>query len=660
MSVFKVVNPGDTIDFFGCMAKVERVSERGSKTNEKGIRFLCLRKADIRACVGKINGYFMSAYKGSSLHPNERAQLNNGGSGCYKDWPQLAKQAFTSLSTECAKSTGTQIGFSLGCKSGADMANRCCPGSNNLATCETWKKQGGKGCAALRICKTIHGTGRASDSWGYTGETYCYPDPYDATNHQTGRAAAWFCWVKNAHRFKINNILNEYWHWEWHGHLETKDSKNPPEPAINSDGSINTDAQGDNSQVLDDTTDAPSESETTNFQFGGVDDALDGDWQDIPDSYGSLEGIEQVLSLDRFQTTDMFKGVVFLKDDENLLSNERFDNANSIQQFGSVPIIDGNTAYMTGIEEIWAQMPIDQNPKVIQAQEDLEKLRTKLGKLSLDSEERKKSLEELKVILTRITPESDLEMGGLEEDELVKLINKYKETGNPLATSLENILNDTRNKKSQPTQTTPSETNTSGGTGNTGTQETPVQKDTSSNTGTKWLEKFRTVVPGAVFPKLDVAVKGGIDTPLRMAHFIAQCKQESGNFVYKTELASGKAYEGRKDLGNTQPGDGPKFKGRGYIQITGRANYTSFDKTVPEDILANPELVATKYPMEASVFWWKMNNANKWADQGANIETVKRVSRLVNRGSALRDKAALHETERISFFQDVQNKVDLA
>jgi hypothetical protein len=488
MSVFRVVNAGETINFFGCEAKVERVSERGSKTNEKGIRFLCLRKSDIRACVGKINGYFMSAYKGSSLHPNERAQLNNGGSGCYKDWPQLAKQAFTSLSTECAKSTGTQIGFSLGCKSGADMANRCCPGSNTLATCETWKKQGGKGCAALRICKTIHGTGRASDSWGYTGETYCYPDPYDATNHQTGRAAAWFCWVKNAHRFKINNILNEYWHWEWHGHLETKDSKNPPEPAINSDGSINTDAQGDNSQVLDDTTDAPSESETTNFQFGGVDDALDGDWQDIPDSYGSLEGIEQVLSLDRFQTTDMFKGVVFLKDDENLLSNERFDNANSLRRYDGTAIIDGNQAYMTSIDEQWAQIPVDQNPKVIQATEDVDKLRAKLAKLSLDSEERKKSLEELKVILTKITPESDLEMGGLEEDELVKLINKYKETGNPLATSLENILNDTRKQKGQTQQSGQSGTNGTSGTSSTsgvgGGNQPQTMNGTSGTSGT--------------------------------------------------------------------------------------------------------------------------------------------------------------------------------
>ena len=70
-----------------------------------------------------------------------------------------------------------------------------------------------------------------------------------------------------------------------------------------------------------------------------------------------------------------------------------------------------------------------------------------------------------------------------------------------------------------------------------------------------------------------------INTPLRQAHFLAQLGHESGSLRYTSELASGTAYEGRADLGNTQPGDGPRFKGRGLIQITGRANYTSYGRT---------------------------------------------------------------------------------
>src|SRR6187431_138745 len=67
--------------------------------------------------------------------------------------------------------------------------------------------------------------------------------------------------------------------------------------------------------------------------------------------------------------------------------------------------------------------------------------------------------------------------------------------------------------------------------------------------------------------------KFNIDTPKRLAAFLAQLAHESGSFKYVRELADGRAYEGRKDLGNTQPGDGPKFKGRGLIQLTGRTNY---------------------------------------------------------------------------------------
>ena len=84
-----------------------------------------------------------------------------------------------------------------------------------------------------------------------------------------------------------------------------------------------------------------------------------------------------------------------------------------------------------------------------------------------------------------------------------------------------------------------------------------------------------------------------IDTILRQTAFIAQLLHESGNFVYVKELASGSAYEGRKDLGNIEKGDGVKFKGRGLIQITGRDNYKQLSKDFGVDLIAHPELLET-------------------------------------------------------------------
>jgi putative chitinase len=85
----------------------------------------------------------------------------------------------------------------------------------------------------------------------------------------------------------------------------------------------------------------------------------------------------------------------------------------------------------------------------------------------------------------------------------------------------------------------------------------------------------------------------GINTCARQAAFIAQCGHESGSLRYWEELASGAAYEGRKDLGNTQPGDGKRFKGRGPIQLTGRANYKKAGDALGMNLVANPTIVAT-------------------------------------------------------------------
>ena len=120
-----------------------------------------------------------------------------------------------------------------------------------------------------------------------------------------------------------------------------------------------------------------------------------------------------------------------------------------------------------------------------------------------------------------------------------------------------------------------------------------------------------------------------INTDLRQQHFIAQCAHESDHFQVTQEYASGKAYEGRKDLGNTQKGDGVRFKGRGLIQLTGRSNYTAASKALDEPYAVHPELVE-KFPAAALVsgWFWKANNLNAVADR----DDPRAVCKIVNGG----------------------------
>jgi len=124
----------------------------------------------------------------------------------------------------------------------------------------------------------------------------------------------------------------------------------------------------------------------------------------------------------------------------------------------------------------------------------------------------------------------------------------------------------------------------------------------------------------------------GIDTSLRQAHFLAQVGHESGSFRYTEELASGAAYEGRADLGNTQPGDGQRFKGRGLIQLTGRANYTAYGLDKGQDFVdgANPSLIATDVGLAIDVacWFWTRKNLNTLAD----ADDVRAVTLRVNGG----------------------------
>lgn len=133
--------------------------------------------------------------------------------------------------------------------------------------------------------------------------------------------------------------------------------------------------------------------------------------------------------------------------------------------------------------------------------------------------------------------------------------------------------------------------------------------------------------------------EGGINTKLRKAAFIAQTAHESGGFYYREELASGDAYEGRRDLGNTQPGDGRRYKGRGYIQLTGRANYAEAGRDLGLDLLNFPELAAQpKNAARIAAWFWNKKKLNALADQGpAAFDSITRRINGALRGKPQRD-----------------------
>ncbi len=123
---------------------------------------------------------------------------------------------------------------------------------------------------------------------------------------------------------------------------------------------------------------------------------------------------------------------------------------------------------------------------------------------------------------------------------------------------------------------------------------------------------------------------GILETGLRLAHFISQCGHESGGFRYMEEIASGAAYEGRADLGNTQPGDGKRFKGRGPIQLTGRANYRRVGRLIGIDLESNPEIVALpSIGLLVGCVYWDGRKLNAKAD----ADDLLGLTRAINGGT---------------------------
>ena len=179
------------------------------------------------------------------------------------------------------------------------------------------------------------------------------------------------------------------------------------------------------------------------------------------------------------------------------------------------------------------------------------------------------------------------------------------------------------------------------------------------------LDTLKGHIPDSVIAMIpEVASKFEINTPLRLAHFLAQCGHESGGFKLtkenlnysakglngifkkyfptlesavpyerKPEKIANKVYGGRMGNGLEASGEGWKFHGRGFIQLTGKENYTAFTKSIGEDCIANPDLVASKYALASAAWFFNKNGLHKMADGGANDDTVTKITKRVNGGT---------------------------
>ena len=191
----------------------------------------------------------------------------------------------------------------------------------------------------------------------------------------------------------------------------------------------------------------------------------------------------------------------------------------------------------------------------------------------------------------------------------------------------------------------------------------PTVVNISSVGGLK-IDKLKGHIPDSVIAQIpETAAKFNITNNLRLAHFLAQCGHESGGFKAVSEnvnySASGlknifgkyfpgnlaesyarqpqkiasRVYGGRMGNGPESTGEGWKFRGRGYIQLTGKQNYTNFAKFIGEDTVSNPDLVATKYPLASAAFFFDSNKLWSICDRGADNATVTAVTKRVNGGT---------------------------
>lgn len=192
------------------------------------------------------------------------------------------------------------------------------------------------------------------------------------------------------------------------------------------------------------------------------------------------------------------------------------------------------------------------------------------------------------------------------------------------------------------------------------------------------IDNLFNKLPKSVFDELPKVVESGIDNILRLSHFLGQVAHESGGFANKTELLSyskdgllkvfpkyfneqtalqyarksekiaNKVYANRMGNGDELSGDGWKYRGRGYIQLTGKDNYLKFSE-VCNDVLENPDLVATKYPLYSACWFWNKKDLSKIADMGGAPENVAKITFIINGGKhGLNDRI-----ERFNFYFDI-------
>lgn len=178
------------------------------------------------------------------------------------------------------------------------------------------------------------------------------------------------------------------------------------------------------------------------------------------------------------------------------------------------------------------------------------------------------------------------------------------------------------------------------------------------------ISRLNGLLPANVISQLPAVMqKYNMNTPLRLAHFLAQASHESGGFRVVTEnlnysidglkkifpryfpgnlsdsyarkpqAIANRVYANRMGNGSESSNDGWNYRGRGYIQLTGKNNYTAFSNSIGVDCVANPDLIATTYPMLSAAWFFHVNNINVISDQGSTTDVVTRVTRAVNGGT---------------------------
>lgn len=201
--------------------------------------------------------------------------------------------------------------------------------------------------------------------------------------------------------------------------------------------------------------------------------------------------------------------------------------------------------------------------------------------------------------------------------------------------------------------------------------------------------KLKGHIPDSVLPLLNAVMeKFEINTPLRLSHFLAQCGHESGGFkvtrenlnysaeglskifpkyfpsveaatpfAKQPEKIANKVYANRMGNGDEASGDGFKFRGRGYIQLTGKQNYTLFGQAIGQDLIASPDKVAVEYPLLSAAWFFHKNGLHKIADEGAEDVTVTKVTKRVNGGTIGLADRIKHFKEYFNILQPVNPTV---